>query len=193
VRSRTSDDLRGRCRRCYLPDRICPCATLTPIPTRTEVVILRHAREAWKSTNSARWAALALERCSLVDVDGEDDLPLEKLRGAALLLPGGRPVEEVRPERLIVLDGTWSQVRRMSTHRVALRGLPTVSLSSVGPVEPLRLRARPAPAHLSTFEAIAEALRALEGDAVGDAVAGVHRLFIERVLSTRGVIGVSTR
>jgi hypothetical protein len=68
-----------------------------------------------------------------------------------------------------------------------------VTFSAAGPAEPLRLRARPKPSHLSTFEAIGEALRALEGDAVGDQVAAANRLFIERVLSTRGTIGVDTR
>lgn len=193
MRSRTSEDLAGRCRRCFLPERICPCAELLPIATRTEVLILRHAREAWKTTNSARWAALALAGSTLVDVDGDEDIPREKLEGAALLAPTGRPIQEVRPARLVVLDGTWSQVRKMLTHRQVLRGLPTVSFVSQGPREPLRLRARPAPSHLSTFEAVGEALRALEGDAVGDQVAAANRLFIERVLSTRGTIGVDTR
>lgn len=193
MRSRTSEDLVGRCRRCFLPLRICPCETLSPIRTRTEVLILRHSRERWKTTNSARWAALALAECTLVDVDGDADIPVERLTNAALLAPTGRPIQEVQPRCLVVLDGTWSQTRKMLQHRMALRGLPTVTFSAQGPSEPLRLRARPAPTHLSTFEAIGEALRALEGDEVGEKVAAANRLFIERVLSTRGTIGVDTR
>lgn len=162
-----------------------------PFSNRTEVVVLRHAREASKSTNSARWASLVLARCAVFDVDGDADVPSEQLagEGVALLFPGGQPLEDVRPARLIVLDGTWRQVRRMIIHRTALRGLPTVSLPGAIPADGPRLRRAPALTHLSTLEAIAEAIRRLEGEAAGDAVARAHRLFIDRVLSTRGRLG----
>lgn len=190
MRSRTPQDLRGRCRRCYLPEPVCPCADLPTVSTGTEIVILRHSREASKTTNSARWASLVLERCTVFDVDGDADVPLEKLagEGVAMLFPGGQPLEEVRPQRLIVLDGTWRQVRRMINHRVALRGLPIVSLPGALPAAGPRLRRAPALTHLSTLEAIAEAVRRLEGDPPADAVARAHRLFIERVLATRGLL-----
>jgi DTW domain-containing protein YfiP len=190
MRSRTPDDLAGRCRACYLPLAICPCAQLEPLHTDTEFVVLRHAREFTKTTNSARWAELALARCSVYDVDGDEDFPLDLLQGpgVAVLLPGGVPVETLRPRRLVVLDGTWRQVRRMIVHRRPLRGLPVASLPGSVTWEGPRLRRAPTEGHLATFEAIAEAVRRLEGKERGEAAARAHRLFVQRVLSTRGRI-----
>ncbi|HVG58233.1 MAG TPA: DTW domain-containing protein, partial [Hyalangium sp.] len=57
MRSRTPADLAGRCPRCYLPTRLCLCAQVPRLDTRTEFLVIRHNKEKEKSTNTARLAA----------------------------------------------------------------------------------------------------------------------------------------
>lgn len=104
------------------------------------------------------------------------------LDGAWLLYPIGEPVTvcpEPPPRQLVVLDATWSQARRMYRKLEALRGLPILHL----PVEPMpsaRLRESPGPGRVSTIEAIARALRLLEGDEVALALEQLFADAVER-------------
>src|SRR5947209_2767252 len=132
MRSRTADDLGGRCPRCYFPQP-CLCAELPVLAPRMEVVIIRHMLERKKSTNSARWAALALPNARIV----EHGLPGGALDVASLVVPGSAvlfPLAEPSlptlpaPRRLIVVDGSWTQARRMLQRLAPLRTLPRLSL-----------------------------------------------------------------
>jgi DTW domain-containing protein YfiP len=163
------------------------------VRSRTEVVVVRHDREAFKSTGTARIALQALERGHLVEY-GEDAAPANAaldgwLQGAALLFPetGVEPKPlAAPPARLIVLDGTWRQTRRMLRRLTALEGLPRLVLPAKD-VAPLRLRETRAPEGRSTLEAIADALALLEGDEVGKPLQALHDLYVERVFRARGV------
>ena len=162
------------------------------IATQTRVVIVRHHRELHRSSNSGRLAHLALPNSEIVD-HGVDGLPtkLPPLDGAWLLFPAGPPTLErpvPPPRQLIVLDATWSQARRMYRKLDVLRGLPTLRLPDE-PVPTARLRTSPGEGRVSTIEAIARALRILEGE---EAAAGLERLFavaVERAQSTGRRIG----
>src|SRR5690606_12564184 len=93
---------------------------------------------------------------------------LPALDGAWLLFPVGEPMMAAPappPRQLIVLDATWSQARRMYRKLDALRGLPILRLPEL-PMPSGRLRESPGPGRVSTIEAIARALRLLEGDEV---------------------------
>jgi DTW domain-containing protein YfiP len=93
-----------------------------------------------------------------------------------LLYPEGPVVETPiasPPRALVVLDATWSQARRMYRKLEALRGLPILRLPDA-PMPAARLRESPAPGRVSTIEAIARALRLLEGEV---AAAPLERLF----------------
>jgi DTW domain-containing protein YfiP len=65
------------------------------------VVVIRHAAERARTTGTVRWAALALERCEVLDhaVRGAPlDLARIPVRGAAVLFPSrGGPVARRRP------------------------------------------------------------------------------------------------
>jgi DTW domain-containing protein YfiP len=154
------------------------------------VVVLRHTAEQWKSTNTVRWAGLALSNFEVHTYGGREDFPAEALRqeGTWLLFPGneGAPLPEVPPKRLLVLDGTWRQVRRMYHATGALHGLPRLSLGTLNrpalAAPPMRrLRAQGRPNELSTLEAIAHALARLEG---GEAVAPLWTLYAQMVEGT---------
>ena len=189
-RSSTPEDFAGRCRACFFRREVCLCDRVVRVRARTSVLILRHAKEAWKSTNTARLAALALEGAEIVAY-GAPGRPLDGalLRGEGtwLLFPGmGRtPPPAGPPRRLVVLDGSWGQARRMVQRVAALRALPRLSLPPHRP-DRARMRRPPSPEGLSTLEAIALALGRLEGEDVQRPLLDLYALAVERVLMTRG-------
>lgn len=193
MRSRTPADLVGRCPRCYLPTRLCLCAEVPRIDTRTEFFVIRHQKEKEKSTNTARMAVLALAHCHLLTYGA----PGEPFDGSVLeapdtwlLFPGTTPPapDAPPPKRLVVVDGNWSQARRM-VHRVpVLQRLPGLTLPPPLP-ETRRLRRPPHPEGMSTLEAMAGALAFLEGEAVARPLYALNERMIDRVLESRGRLG----
>lgn len=88
--------------------------------------------------------------------------------GTALLFPGEGAVDpgalSARPPRtLIIVDGTWSQARKVVSRNPFLQALPRIGLSPAQPSN-YRIRKEPAAHCVSTIEAVALVLGALEGD-----------------------------
>lgn len=192
MRSRTPEDLAGRCPRCFLPSLLCLCAELPSVPTRTELLVIRHHKETLKSTNTARMAALALPRCRIVSYGSPgqpfDASVLEDDGSTWLLFPDAQQIpgpQAPPPRRLIVLDGSWGQARRMVQRMPALRRLPGLKLPPPPP-DSRRLRRPPHPDGMSTLEAMAGALAYLEGEDVARPLYELHERMIDRVLTSRG-------
>ena len=149
-------------------------------------------REAEKSSNTARWAALLVPGCELRPWSGRRDAGVlgdVGRPGDWLLFPAesaGAPVvrPEPPPERVIVLDGTWRQVRRMLRALPAVQGLPRLSVAprAGGP----RLRAAPSPNFLSTLEAVTGAVALLEGEATAVDLDSRRIELVSRALAARG-------
>ena len=122
---------------------------------------------------TARMAHLSLVGSRLVEgVHFDDDPRVADLfagdDSTAILFPDdcARPFEAWQakpPKRLVVLDGTWSQAKKLLTSNPRLAALPKLSFQ---PAEPgrYRIRKEPTDQHLSTIEATAAVLGALEGD-----------------------------
>jgi DTW domain-containing protein YfiP len=158
------------------------CGAIPTLTTRTRVVIVRHPAEAFRSSNTGRLAHLALVNSVLVDYHGDRETSMPALAGAWLVFPEGEPAHvapQPTPAQLVVLDASWSQARRMYRKLGALRGLPILRLPEPGVAMP-RLRAAPAPGRVSTIEAIAAALRFVEGNAAADALAELFQFAVER-------------
>jgi DTW domain-containing protein len=160
------------CARCERPSVVCLCATLSPLRTRTRVVILQHPRESDVAINTARLAALQLEGAELHVGIELDDVPALRERlsdpaaPAVLLYPGeeAQDLAQAPPASavtLVVLDGTWWQAKKLFQHNPELAKLPRYSLSPSAPSR-YRIRREPALHCVSTIEAIAEALALLE-------------------------------
>jgi DTW domain-containing protein YfiP len=64
-----------------------------------------------------------------------------------------------------------------------IRGLPVLRLPD-GPMPVARLRESPEPGHVSTIEAIARALRLLEGDAAASPLERLFDVAVERARAT---------
>ncbi len=154
------------------------------------VVLLQHALECAKVSNTGRFVPLTLSNAEL-RVVGAKDTPgrVEDLvaAGTALLFPDDSapplPVSSVR--RLVVLDASWSQARRMVQRIPELRRLPRLSLAA-SPAE-RSLRDAP-PGGMSTVQALARALARLGDSAGAEALEHAHALLLSRTVSARGYV-----
>lgn len=151
--------------------------------------------EARKPSNTGLLAARCLAT-STVQIRRKQSGPLRPpvIREGELPLvlfpsPDASPITDYanapQPIALIVPDGSWPQAR---THHHLLRSHTSVTLPPMGPSE-YRLRTEPQVGGLATFEAIARALRILEGsagEAISAAMLEVFRVMVERTLWFRG-------
>jgi DTW domain-containing protein YfiP len=174
---------------------LCVCALMTPIETRTRLVLIIHRREARKPTNTGRLAAACLSNSQVI-VRGHPAAPTpaftwDPATQPLLLFPdpdatplAARPRSE-RPVTLIVPDGNWRQAAKV---RARVPGLADVPCVSIEPDRPTlyRLRHETRARGLATIEAIAQALGFLEGAHVREALDRVFRAMVERTLSSRG-------
>lgn len=165
---------RAHCYRCDKPAFMCLCDRIERIDHRTAITILQHPRERTHPFGTARIARLGLGRCEIRVAHGEAalaqrrvSLPLTFEPGTAVLYPhpdaptlDSLPVGE-RPSRLVVLDGTWSQAKRLWTDNPDLHALPCVRLEPESPSR-YRIRREPSFEAISTLEAIVMALSILE-------------------------------
>jgi DTW domain-containing protein YfiP len=155
-------------------------------------LIVRHVREATKSTSTARWAHLLLPSCELREYRERADADGLALGapGDWLLFPGEGEASPARlpPQRLIVLDGTWRQARRMLRALPALQWIPR--LTAPPRLPGLRLRTAPNGGALSTLEAMAGAVAKLESAELGALLLETHDALVDRVLRARGRPGL---
>lgn len=187
-----------RCGGCQMHLELCICALIEPIEIRTRVVVIMHAKEEGKSSNSGRLVPLAL-RSGEVRVRGRKAAPMSQ---QGLVDPGHLnlvlyPADDAkvlapewleadgRPVSLFVPDGNWRQAKRVARREPSLVDLQRVILPP-GPPSRYRLRSHPDPKRVSTFEAIARALGIIEGPKVQAHLEGVFDLLVERTLWTRG-------
>lgn len=158
-----------------MPRPACYCAAIPTLATRTRLLTVRHCSERAKTSNTGRLLADAVPGSVLVDhgLAGEPT-DLTPLLGpdAWVLYPGGG-APPPRVGTLVVLDGSWSQVRGMRWRISPLASLPSFSLPAPE-AAPLRARRAPGPDRLATIEAVAAAL-----DLLGEPepAAGLRALF----------------
>lgn len=182
-----------RCKRCWLRHSFCICAHVIQRQCRTEVILLRHWREARKPSNTGRIATLTLPHIQVYDYGApgtQFDPQVLKRQGAHLLMPPdpNRTMPMVQPvQRIIVPDGTWGQSRRMC-RRLDLMALPRISLPPPR-TDIVRLRHPPADWAMSTIEAIALALQPIEPPSVS---ASLLQIFDEFVRASRRQKGLKT-
>jgi len=162
---------RERCLRCRRPRRACWCPHLKPVESATRACILQHLRERKTAIGTARMAHLSLPNSELhlgvSFVDHPRVRELAAAEGTALLFPGegaldpaalrGRP-----PRTVIVVDGTWSQARKVIKQNPFLQSLPRLAFTPDRPSN-YRIRAEPSVECVSTIEAVVHLLGALEG------------------------------
>jgi len=185
--------VRPTCLRCLRPTAFCVCAELAPAVSRTRVVILQHPREARLAICSAWLTRLALANAELHRgfhfAGHRRVMALASSAGAALLYPGegatpAAAVADSPPPVLVVVDGTWLQAEKMLSVNPRLAALPRIAVAAAEPSGYRELRREPAPHCLSTLEAVACALGALERDpARFEPMRAAFRLMVEKQLA----------
>jgi DTW domain-containing protein YfiP len=175
-------EARPECARCGRPTKVCLCAHLRPIATRTRLLIVQHPREHREARGTARLVASCVTGSALVVTTRPDDHPVVRAwldapdARPALLYPGPDAATlsaAAAPRTLVVVDGTWPQSRKLLRCNPRLAALPKATLPA-GATSTYRIRRQPRPECLSTLEAVAAALGAMEA---GDAFTGLYAPF----------------
>ncbi len=180
MRGTLTDGNSSRCPTCRLRTSGCVCEALTNVSANvTHIAVIRHFLETKKVSNTGRFAATALSRCSLHTFGGPSERLDESFLdtpGTWLVFPEGTPAlvpPSPPPKQLVFLDGTWHQARRMRQRIAGLRGLPLLCLPAPT-VARQRMRRPPTQGAMSTLEAIASALRVLGETRTADELDEVH-------------------
>jgi DTW domain-containing protein YfiP len=175
---------RVTCYRCFWPQPLCWCGSITPIATRTRLVFLMHPKE-WKQEKAAtgRLTHLCLNNSEIrmgVNFDENEEVQAilrDPANFPVLLYPGrealnlsaaGAPdlaaFAQQRGDRQLVvllLDATWALGRKMLNSSPSLQRLPRVMFVPTAPSRYV-IKQQPHPGCLSTLEATHELLTALE-------------------------------
>ena len=164
---------RAVCARCRRPASVCYCHLLPVVPTASRVVFLQHPRERKVAISTCRMAHLALAGSELHHgTTFVDDAHLAAILaapagGVYLLYPSAGAVDPrtLAPgalRTLIVVDGTWSQARKLVARSPQLAAVPRLGLAPSRPSN-YRIRREPADHCVSTIEAVVEVLGLVEG------------------------------
>jgi len=128
-----------RCPKCLLPQPHCLCAQARSTPAPLSLILLRHPKEAWRSSGTGALLLRCFEGAELVEPsqwDARQALGFEE-PVAILFPPDGEDclrnpqspdvAPQIIPRTLIVPDGSWMEARRMVRKNDYLRTLPRVS------------------------------------------------------------------
>lgn len=160
------------CVRCRLRLPVCVCAEAPRLATATRVLLVIHASEWSRTTNTGLLLRLGLASVD-VRIHGSPRCSAGENGATAstfVLFPGCGAVpltpelvaQSPGPRTLIVPDGNWNQTERMMRRLPMLQDARPVRLESERTIAtPLRFNADPR--RRSTFEAAAHALGLLEG------------------------------
>lgn len=181
-----------RCARCRLHVGRCLCGDIEARPIDTQLVLVPQIRDWQRPSNTARLARLMFG--AELNLVGDRDHPLEP---ASLLRSGARhivlhpgksapplaPLDDGRPVRLLVPDGSWRQSNRIARR---LAALPDVERARISPRAGPALRRRPTADHSCTAEAIASALEVLGQPEAAASLRAALALLVDRTRASRG-------
>ena len=191
------------CPVCRLQGWLCVCAFAPRVQTRTPLLLIVHVHDLPRTSNTVRLLTLAIRDVTLLPhgvfpapADPEAHVPT----GATpvVLFPGhgARPLTQElvtslpSPPALVVPDGNWKQASRMVKRLPLLAGAVKVALPERAfPGIPVRRNQEGH--HMSTYEAVAQALGILEGEAVAETLLDFYRRATDRMLMVRGKLRMS--
>lgn len=203
MRSSRPRDQHSHCLRCFMRREICICPLLPTVQTRTEFIVLQHVYESIRPSNTGRLAALAMPNSRIVFCGGGARIGLPPVADELLLKPAtwllwpdgtdtpSDIIESGRPERVVVLDATWQQARRLYSRIPVLRTLPRLVLPAPAQ-QRNRLRKQHRPDGMSTIEAVAAALAMLEGAETAEPLENLYDEVVRRKNAVRWGVGQPT-
>lgn len=186
------------CPACRLQRWLCVCDCVPSVTTRTPLLLVVHVHDLGRTSNTVRLLALAVPGATLVR-HGAYPAPADPAAHVpagttpVVLFPGhgARPLTPElvaslpSPPALVVPDGNWKQASRMVKRLPLLAGAVKVALPERALAGPA-LRRNHAGHHMSTFEAVAQALAVLEGAATAAPLLDFYRRATDRMLLVRG-------
>ena len=186
-----------RCQRCLLPLKLCLCETLTPSHANSRFCLVMFDTEPMKPSNTGRLIADILPDTvafqwsrtdppqALLDLVANPDYQPMVVFPASYAGPDRQVMSTPatgKPPLFIMLDGTWTEARKMFRKSPYLDALPVISVD-LSSVSAYRLRAAHAEDQYCTAE-VAIALLDLAGDTVAASALGNHfSCFRERYLA----------
>jgi DTW domain-containing protein YfiP len=180
------------CPDCHKPLPLCICDSITPIENRISLLILQHPQEqdralgtarllalhfkhavlkiglSWPSLSKAlgrqvadpsRWAVLYLGSAKVADLDTDRDIVAINRKGE---VEDNQRAILKDIEGVVLLDGTWSQAKALWWRNAWMLKCQRVILGPAKPSRYGKLRREPRRDGLSTIEAAAMLLAALE-------------------------------
>lgn len=188
-----------RCSLCGASLTLCMCAEVPRLDLRTKISLVIHHRELSRTSNTGLLALQSLVN-SEVRIRGESrealdlsDLLSPRYR-TLLFYPTADALEldrelvclDSRPIQFIVPDGTWRQARKIHSRHPELRNIPRVKISAPNRGT-FQLRAQSRSERMATLQAIACALRIIEGDLVAARLMKLYHARVDRTLRARGL------
>lgn len=178
-----------RCQRCLLPQKNCLCATIQPQSARSHFCLVMFDTEPMKPSNTGRliadilpgtqafqWSRIDPPAALLRLIESQNFQPM-------VVFPASyadstrqiltTPPKSGKPPLFIMLDGTWTEARKMFRKSPYLNALPVISVD-LSATTAYRLRAAHGEGQYCTAE-VAVALLELAGDS--QASAGLQRHF----------------
>jgi len=190
----------GRCTVCSLPLAGCICPLTPTIHTQCQWWILIHPDECRKPTNTARLIGATMPQTRFfpwyrtVPPTALMALLRDHRFMPYLLFPQGdpslfaclheRPWLPGRMPAFVLLDGTWSQARKIFSRSPYLRGIPRISIQPQSP-STYTLRRQHCAAHLATVEVAIALLDQIEGPTASSLLRAYFRVFAESCMAAR--------
>jgi DTW domain-containing protein YfiP len=167
----------------------CVCSDIPQIDIEVDILVVRHWKERHKPSNTARLAALAIPKLSIVDYGGPGehwDPEILNVPSPALLFPSENisPLP-YSPKTIVVVDGSWPQARKLVNKLPHLSTMPRIQVAPLS-IAPTRLRQPPIPEGLCTIEAIARLLDQLHGLGTGQPLDALYARVVEATVAARG-------
>jgi DTW domain-containing protein YfiP len=190
------------CPKCRLQGWLCVCAHAPQVAPRTPLVLIVHVRDLGRTSNTVRLLSLAV-RGAAVLCHGAAPVPTDPAahvpagRTPVVLFPGRGAVPLTRelvaalpaPPALVVPDGNWRQASRMVKRLPLLAGALKVALPDRA-FAGAAVRRNRTGHHMSTYEAVAQALGVLEGDDIARPLFEFYRRATDRMLLVRGKLAL---
>lgn len=187
------------CTGCGLHKNLCICDLIPNLQLTTKLSLVVHAKELKRTTNTGRLAIRCLANSEMY-IRGQER---ETLDLSHLLSDGYQPLffyptEDAteltkeyllpfsKPIHLIVPDGNWRQASKVHIRHKELSSIPRVKIS-VHNSAAAHLRAEHMSEGMATLEAIAHAMKIIEGVDVFQSLIGVYNAKLARTLQGRGL------
>ncbi len=160
------------CPKCLMHSLRCICSQIPQLSLKTRLTLIIHHKEMKRTTNTGQLAVHALKN-STMHIRGLQNSPMGSVLAEGyeplILYPSDTATDIAslkfeKPVQLIVSDGNWRQASKAFYRLPELKDVRHIKVRAPQIKNPLRKE------HfengLSTLEAIAHALGAIEGDAI---------------------------